>query len=424
MIKKIFNIIIITFLILPAFSQIQFYYPYYPDDNPDTLSWNWEISAFGKESSNSSAFTNDFFSVINKSQHLDADLINKQIEQLDDHVITGQIRNIGIEAIFNSEKDNGKKYFYFGIEHQHYLDTYLDKDLVNLLLLGNKPFAGKICKVPGSEYYGIYFNQIKGGVGYRFKSPELRHCLTWDLALNIGQNYDFIKVRNSSLYTHPDGDYLEIETSLETKLSDTVWAEVYQMNGLGLSADLEYSIDKPDKFHIDININNLGFLFWAGNTFIGEMDTCFIFEGVGIDTITEQENNLPDDYSYEGLRRLLFKDPESSSFLSHLPLNFRFSAGKYFVFNRFYAGFNSIYYPFSSAKIMFEVFATYNYHKKLFITPVVLFGSYGKLNYGLNLGLRICKKITVQMGSGYLNSFFNKEEILGKGGFVRITFRN
>ncbi len=421
---RIFSILILILLIKFSFSQIGFYYPYFPYEPDESTEWKWQVSAFANEASNSNAFTNEFFNTANKSKFLDKELINTQIENMNDYILAGQIRNIGVGAKINSKKNKGNKYLYLGIEHRRYLDIYLDDDLIELLLLGNKPFAGETLKATDSKYYSIYFNQLKGGMGYRFGTSEAIRHLTWNLALNIGQNYDYIEVQNSTLYTDPDGDFLDVTASANTKLSDTVWAEVYQMNGLGLSADVEYSYTKPGDFHFDLNLKNLGFIFWNGDTFIGEIDTSFVFDGVGVDTTSSQNDNLPDDYSYKSLRRILFKDPESSSFTTGLPVSLRFSAGKYFASNQFYAGLNGTYYPFLNAKFMFEFFATWNYKNKLYLTPVVLYSSYAKVNYGLCLGVNIHKKVRIHVGSGYLNSMFNKNELLGKGGFVRLTFIN
>ena len=421
--KKILSILFTLILANSAFSQSKFDYPYFPDDSTLIKDWKVQFSAFGDESSNSNSLSNDFMLTIDKSRFLDDELIDKQLSKLKHPVIAGQIRNIGVGAMINSLKKNGKQYIYFGIEHWRFLDTYLNEDLVKLILLGNKPFAGQTLTAPDSKYQSIYYNQFKAGMGHIFNNGKTFHHLSWNLSLNIGQNYNFLQVQNSSLYTEPDGDYLDVTAIANTQLSDTVWAEVYEMNGLGISADVEYTFSKPGNFHFGLTLKNLGFIHWSGNTFSGEIDTSFVFEGFVMDTVANQNDNLPVDYSIDGIRNLLFKNPDYSPFNTSLPVSVRLSAGKYFAGNRFFAGFNGSFYPFLSAQYMFEFFATWNYKNTLYITPLVAYSGYEKVNYGLSIGLNIHDKVSIHAGSVYLNSMFDKEETLGQGGFVRLTYR-
>jgi len=235
--KKYINIFLVLIFGLTAlnfFGQGNFMYPYYPDDFTKRSDWKYGISAFAGQEAGSNTFTNEFFNTINNSEFISEDLINSQIDNMSGSALSGQITSIGLSAVINSKNKPGDKYIHFGFENQHYLDTWLDEDLVKLVMLGNKPFAGQTLSFDDSRYYNIYFNQIKAGMGHIFGSADANHRFTWSLGFNTGQNYDYIEVKNSSLYTHPDGDYLDITALAETKLSDTVWAEVYQINGLGL----------------------------------------------------------------------------------------------------------------------------------------------------------------------------------------------
>ena len=63
------------------------------------------------------------------------------------------------------------------------------------------------------------------------------------------------------------------------QLSDTVWAEVTDVNGMGFSADLFYSLSKEDDYYFSVEVRNLGFITWNKNTFSATTDTAFVFEG-------------------------------------------------------------------------------------------------------------------------------------------------
>ena len=334
-------------------------------------------------------------------------------------MLTGDIRNIRLDAFIASGKKSNA-YYYFGIEHQYFLDTSLDEDVIKLILLGNKPFAGQTLTVPDSKYYSIYFNQIKGGMGYRIDKPGGIHHITGNIAVNFGQNYNELLMNNSSLYTDVNGEYLDINADFNTHVSDTVWAEWFEVRGIGASLDFEYDFDKPGNFHFDIAVKNLGFITWTGNSFIGETDTSFIFNGIDIDTTGNIGGD--NDFSVNSIRNLIFNDINSSSFTTGLPLLFNFSVGKYFASGKGYAGIRGNIYPTFKALFQLEGFATYNISRTLQLTPVVAYSSYKKVNFGLFVGLSVSDNLNIQIGSSYLNSLFGDDSRLGKGGFVRLTF--
>jgi hypothetical protein len=419
--NKLFQIILFSILPIFLFSQSKLDYQYYPENQLENSDWKWKASVFWNEDENSDALTTEFFKVINKSGYINSEIINNQVDNMNDKVLTGQLRDIGFDFYLNSKNNPGKQFFHFAFQHQMNLDTDLDAGLLKLILQGNKPFAGTTIQIPYSKYTGLYFNQLKFGMGYTLETKtDGYHQFSWDLGLNLGQNYNELEILNSSIYTHPEGDFLDIAASLNTRLSDTAWAEVYDVNGIGLSTDLRYAYQKPGNFNIGLNLNNLGFIAWAGKTYNGSFDSTFRFNGLANDSTT----NLPNDYSWDGLRNLIFTNSSTESFLTTLPINLQLSAGKYFSNEKFYAGINTRFYPTLKANYYLEGFFTWNYNNKLFVTPILMYSSFAKLNYGLGMGWKITEKIQIQLGSSYLNSMFNNEGLLGIGGFVKLVFVN
>ena len=380
-------------------------------------SWKFKVDMFASEESNSNTFTNRFLKDVNGSKYLSTDLINQQVEKLDGRVLSGTIRSIGGDLTINTDKLS----YYVGFEHQYILDTYLDDDFIKLLLKGNKPYAGETLQFPGSEYYSIYFNQFRGGISKTFQQGKKRHILTGTIGLALGQNYNYVKVENSSLYTHPDGNYLDVDVKAETQLSDTVWAEVYEVNGMGASFGVRYNFYKEKEFYFGIEAKNLGFVRWNQNTFVASMDTNFVFEGMNNDTVTGTGDNLPDDYSYKSLRRLVFKDFDSSPFSTGLPVILNLTAGKYFSDAKFYTGVNAFVYPTLKANYKVELFGTWNIKHVFQITPIVAYSSYAKVNAGVGFGIKMGNNFYLRAGSSYLNTLFNSSGTAGAGGYIHLT---
>ena len=408
---------------IQAIGQIEMESPYYPVSSDEQGSWKYKGTLFWNEDINSNAFTNDFVKAVDKSQFLDGELIDGQLQNFDGKVLTGQIRNVGGRVYLNSTKKPGAKYYFFGIEHHHILDSSIDEELAALFLKGNKHYTGKTMEAPDSRYYNIYYNQISGGMGFNFDKGDVKQQLQWGLSLNLGQNYDYLGLENSTFYTDPEGEFLDITVSAETKLSDTVWAEFYEVKGIGMSGELLYSYKKSKDFHFDVSIRNLGFVNWNANTFSGVIDTSFVFQGLVVDTIESDNGSFPTDYDLKSLRRWLFPNAETGSFSTATPFSIGLSGGKFFSDGKFYAGIKAKYYPLLKAPVMLEFFGTYNHKNIFFLTPVFLYSSYKKLNYGLSIGVNISDNIRFDVGSAYLNSMFTGSSLAGQGGFVRLGFR-
>ncbi|MCB2221735.1 MAG: hypothetical protein KQI35_15170 [Bacteroidetes bacterium] len=400
-------------------AQMPGIHPYYPHSLVKD-SWKYSFRAYYHDDANSNHFNNELFSAINKSEYLTDDLKDRQISSLDGQTLTGRIRQSGVEAWFSSIKKPGKLYFYAGLDFQQVLDSQIDPDLIGLLLKGNKPYAGQTLSVPDSEYLNIYFNRIKGGLGMFFGSSDIKHSFRGVLAFSSGQNYDWVKVTNSSFYTHPEGDYLDAVIIAETKSSDSTWGKVYDINGVGISADLHYAIEKEKDFYAGIGLQNLGFINWNKNPFSASMDTTFRFDGVSNDTTNNQ--GIPNDYSYDNLKNLIFKNPDDSPFSKTLPVIINVTAGKFFSDGKFYAGMNAFYYPTLISNYRLEVFGTWNHKDQLQVTPIVVYSSYSKFNFGFALGWFITDQLVFRAGSSYLNSYFSKTALVGQGGYLGLTF--
>lgn len=399
------------------FAQQGELYPYFP---AQTVKDNWKVRAeiFGSDEANSNTFTNKFFKEVNNSGYIDPQLKADQLDKMNGDILTGTMQRIGAGVYINSRK----LFYYAGIDHQQVLDSRIGSNLVRLLLQGNKPFAGTTLEIPPSVSTSIYFNRLVGGVGYAMQKEEITHTFFGKMALTSGQNYDYINVDHASLYTHPDGDYLDMTVKANTQLSDTVWAGVFDINGMGLSFDLSYSLNKKNDYFLGMSVSNLGFVNWNGNTFSASIDTSFVFEGITMDTTSASDGEVPDDYSYKNLRRILFKDPDGSPFTTGLPVIINLAGGKYFDDGRFYAGINAFYYPTLEANYKIEVFGTWNHRSVFQLTPIFTYSAYQQLHFGLAAGVKIGKNFIVQAGSNYLDSFFNGDAPAGTGGFVRMVF--
>jgi len=417
--NKVYTLLLLVFT-LSLNAQQANYNPYFPWDNS---AKDWKIAAqiFYDNHNNSNSLTNEFASALNKSEYLSEDIKDNQISKLDGQVLVGRTFKGGVGFWLNSKKEKGP-FNYIGMDSQEILDGQIDPDFIGLVMYGNKKYAGQTINMTNTEYKNTYFNRIKFGMGKTFGSESVKHTVSGILGFTIGQNNDYLKVNNASVFTQLDGDYLDLAIQAETKLADTVWGNVFTINGMGASIDLHYSAHKEKNFFIAVNIHNLGFVNWNGAPFTASADTNFRFDGIENDSTNNDQ--IPDDFSQDKLRDMIFKNPSYSSFTEALPFDINLTAGKYISDGKFYIGLNTTFYPTLIANYRVELFGTWNIKNRFQITPLFGYSSYNKLNMGIALGVQLWESLYLRAGSSYLNSMFIANAPAGQGGFISIVFVN
>jgi len=395
------------------------YNPYFPVDKSKT-DWGMAAHVFYNNHNNSNSLSNEFTSAYNQSQYISPELKERQMNELNGAVLVGRTYRGSMGLWLKNKEKQHAPFFYFGVDFQEVLDGQVDEDFVGLVLYGNKRYAGQELNISHSEYTNTYFNRIKLGMGKTFEKGEIVHSLTGTIGLTFGQNFDYFNVSNATLFTQTDGEYLDMAIQAETKLGDTVWGNIFTVNGLGASADLHYSLHKDQNFFLALNIHNLGFVRWNGGPFVATADTSLRFQGLDNDSTNNEQ--IPSDFSPKGLRNLIFKNPDNTAFTETLPFHINFTAGKYFSGNRFYVGVNTHYYPNLISAFRAELFATWNIQEKYQITPIIAYSSFRKVNVGLAVGAHLWNSLSIRIGSSYLNSMFIKNSPAGQGGFVSLVF--
>lgn len=418
--NRYWMLIVFVLTALGLKAQEQHYHVYYPQ-NIYVDDWKLKAQIYYDNHNNSNGFINEFASVINQSKYIDQDLKDRQSEVLESSIMSGRILKSGFDFYMNAQDAEKGLYYYFGLDHQQVLDSRIDDNMVKLLFYGNQPYAGEHLSIQNTDYTSIYFNRIKLGIGKHFGKGEVKHEVSAKLGLNFGQNYDAVQVQNSNFYTHPQGDYLDIDLQAETQLADTVWGDLFTLNGIGASIDLHYSVHQDKEFFIAVHIGNLGFVNWNKSPFSASADTSFRFSGLENDSLNQGQ--IPNDFSYDNLRNLLFTQPSHEAFSKLLPFDIQLTGGQFFADGKIYVGVNTRFYPTLLANYRAEIFATYNYLDLFQVTPIIGYNSYRQFNVGLAVGIELWDAVSIRAGSSYLNSMFNPNAKVGQGGYVSIGLR-
>ena len=414
---KINFLFLFLFISLMSYAQLNNYNPYLPTNN--TLDLKFSSQVYYNSHLNSNGLTNGFLNTLNKSEYISDELKNKQYEQLNGHVLSSQNMIAGADFWINSRDENRFSY-YIGFDHQQVLDSKIDADIIGLLFYGNKKYAGENLDINNTHLYNTYFNRLKVGGGIDFGDDKITHTITGALSIILGQNYEDLIIHQSDLYTHQDGEYIDLSIQADIELADTSWANIWTINGIGSSVDLTYSLIKENNYHLAFSIKNLGFINWHKASFSGSVDTGFRFEGIQNDN--HQNQSVPDNYAFDNLRNIIFKDAKEEAFTKMLPMDIHITGGKYFSNSKFYAGISAVFYPTLHRTSLAKLFFTWNHKDKFHITPIMAYNSLGQLTAGMAIGVNISKSVFIRAGSSYLTSFFNSEAPAAQGGFISLVF--
>jgi len=150
-----------------------------------------------------------------------------------------QVFGLGIQ--FRSKKDPNKKVdFSLQVVDKFGMNLQYSKNLFSLLWKGNKQFAGQTVElgplavnanysrefVLGSAF-NLFGNEEDGGMRMGFRAKYIQ---------GIGAVY--MPKSNLSLYTEPEGRYLELSTDYQAYSSGLKDYSAFAMNGTGMGLDL------------------------------------------------------------------------------------------------------------------------------------------------------------------------------------------
>ncbi|GAB4318020.1 MAG: hypothetical protein Kow00127_09940 [Bacteroidales bacterium] len=389
--------------------------PAYNSYDPfDTLSPSagWVVSAYYDESVVSDGFSGSFLSALNNSEFIDDDMKMSELSGLADQVNTMRSRRFGAKVWWRSEKE--PLWFFAGAESVQSFDSRFDDNLVALLMLGNKPFAGDTLFSSPSEYRNYYYNRAGAGVSWEHQFGNVKGRLTASAWWVTGQNYSLIQTGPSSVYTTAEGDRIDLQLSASIREADSAWHNPFQPQGNGFSFDFYYDLQLPSGWFVALNTSGAGSVRWSKSSYYGNADTLITWEGA-----------LADSSQFGGgidgpgqLQYAVFDRLQSEAFTSTLPVSFTVSAGKSLANGKMFAGTSFSSLTGIDHFNLFKVWLTFK-SRSLSVTPVISYNSAGHFDGGLFIRYRLAGKYYLSAGSAALSGFFDTKNPVNRNLSVR-----
>lgn len=182
-----------------------------------------------------------------------------------------------------------------GLSHNEVLGVKFSEDMYNLTFYGNEPYEDKTAYMDGSNQTEVKYQKV----GFGFFEKHTLSSAT--LSLVKGQKYVYNDLRKASLYTAPDGVYLDLDMEGTLESSDSTKMGFEDFNGIGAALDLEWNVPlkmfgRNNHFsHLSLSIHDLGFVSWNDQSSRAEPDTLIRYEGISVDNIFDLDGVIVDD---------------------------------------------------------------------------------------------------------------------------------
>ena len=372
--------------------------------HPVTTDWTsgYSVGAYGRYQVATNAPSSELVWNIYQGKFLDRGSREAVSNRLQNMNGIGVDLDYGIYARHLPDSSKGLGWYINIADRTHAHGRYT-RDLLNLAMFGNAMYAGETAEL--SNLYATFFTykQFEAGILKQLSTKSG----TWNVGVGLSflagnRNLELI-IDEGSLYTDPDGEYLDGTLAGSIRTSSLTSSQFIDGNGLGMSAAI-YLGYEGERFGISLAADDVGFLRWSKNITHTELDSTFRFEGVDINLFGSggtSFTNLSVDSLFDGL----ITELESEPYLRAIPGRIRLE-GFYRVNEkdlRVYAGIQHRiarrYVPYGYVGISSPL------PKGFFIDGRFAYGGFGSWHLGLEVRKRFKEVFEVRLGTNNLEGY-------------------
>lgn len=395
-------------------------YPQFPITE-DISHQEYFLSLNSQLDVNSTGLTNHFVSSIYKGKYI-SDNLKKNTESFlnTNYNLSGYQFNTSV--FLNIP---GNKYdinYFIGFENHNFLELTFNKYLFQLVLYGNKDFAGKYVPLGNFLYKNLNFQQLKAGFYKTWRGQDAIQRIMGGLGYCNGQSLMQFSLPKANFFTHPNAEELTLDMYLEMKRSDTLDSRFGAENGSGICLDAGYFYqDKSNVF--ELRLNNFGFIRWNRKSHSYIKDTLINFEGFEIQNIFIIDSSTLAGLGIDTILNEYAYAKATAPFTEMIPMSFSFTYKRYFLRNLLSLTLHYNQYFFLRNNPLVKISPALHLPcKSSFVTVYADFqyGGYGRFNCGLGVSARINKGFYFDIRSSYINSYLSPKNSAGLGAYVSL----
>jgi hypothetical protein len=278
--KKIFfaSLLVLTFTTLSAQQIYNDFNLFWKTDEGNSIA-DKNFGGFNFDYSlNSNAVTNNFLLEYAREGFIDDDLKNETGRRLKAENRYGYQL---FTSLSGKSAINEKVSIYAGLSARQINAAKFSDDMFNLIFRGNKMFAGEYADLYPFRYFSTDFQSLTIGLEKKCLNNKLR---IWGGLSGVrGGHFRSATVYKGSLYTEPDGSYVETDINFRADITQGKPGLFGDYNGAGASLNGGATFESG-KSMFAFSVTDLGFVKW-NNVKVYSGNSIYRFEGKEINNL-------------------------------------------------------------------------------------------------------------------------------------------
>jgi hypothetical protein len=284
-----------------------------------------------------------------------------------------------------------------GIRQTRTAGILFRRDLFNLVFLGNGLYEDQTAELAPLMFTNLTYNQLLFGVGKQFTRGNHRWMIRTEVGLTGGATLQEVSLHRGTLYTAPDGEFIDLDAGFNARFSDTSSSGSTAVNGNGIG--MGFTLVHTGKFEASLSLQDLGFIKWNDKSLALSADTAVHFEGFDASSFFDQ----PDEF-FEGiddsLRQLMGLEDSVAAFRSGLPSRLTAVFGKQIMHDKLLVAIGGSMYLTDIMPVQPLVFAkgSYAISRSTNAGCTITYGGYSGFNVGAEAQKVFRQKVAVAVG--------------------------
>lgn len=293
------------------------------------------------------------------------------------------------------------------------------KETYQLIFYGNARFEDDTADLSNIQLQNIIYNQYSIGIKKEFNTGELK--------INIGVGLSFIQAINNQkissneswLYTAPDGEYLDMNYDLIYNTADEGATPFTEMNGIGASGDVHFSISNSNHWKLSIDATDLGGISFSRNPVNYSGKNFVRFRGIELPNLLSFSSSTFDTLNIDSALTSNLPDKTNHNYSTVVPFTLCLIYSQSVLKNKLVVSVGAQYRYLP--RYFFYGYVKANY----FIRPDMSFsvsagaGGYSRFNLGVEFA-KSWKYFDLTLGTGNLIGLVAPSHYQGMGLYLRL----
>lgn len=310
------------------------------------------------------------------------------------------------------KKKKGNVNYLIGLRNIDLVNLTFNEATLKLLLQGNEPFRGQTISLSPFDFTNITYQCLDLGIE---KEQEKTKWFAF-ISLARGLQYQKSSMTNASLYTAQDGTNIQFSSDVFFTQNPDIPNKITPVNGLGMgvSGGFSHFFDEEKKHGFHLMIRDLGFVnYW--DLYHYEAKDNYDFSGIEIDDILNLENEFSELKQEEGqseLETILGLEEQQKNVLYFMPTRLQLIYQRP-INEKINVQASILHYVSMYPIPRFNAQIDFILGKTTALSPLFMYGAWGKFNSGIQLKQKIKKAYFFNLQAYYFEYLFAPKTTTG-----------